>query len=492
MGVRAIVPTSRRKAAMTLDLDTLRRVLGARLLDAPDPAPAPATGVRFHSDRVRPGDAFCALQGAATHGVRFADDALARGAAFVVSDRPHPGAVLVDDAGEALLALGRAARAQRSGPLIAVTGSAGKTTTKALLAAALQASASPGNLNTPHALATVLVDAWLADDGARPLVLELGVDGRGDMAHLTDLVRPTHGIVTLIAPAHLQGLGDLAGVAREKGGLLAAATVARYASASAWQRLPDELRAGVRRYRVDSVGAVDGGTAVGGGEADTVVGRHVIADGVERLRATLDGETVDLNLPGPGRALAENALAALLVAVDVGVPARDAAARIERARIEPGRLTRIAVGALSLLDDSYNANPASVAAALEVLARGPRPHAIVLGSMLELGAASADYHREIGRAVAERGVDLVWTVGADAVPVADACRVARHFPDARAAAAAAAELPERGTLLVKGSRGIGLEAVVAAVRACRAPSAQGAVRAERAARAASGDREEQP
>ena len=492
MGVRVIMPTSQRKAAMTLDLTTLRRVLGAHMLGAPDPAPAPATGVRFHSDRVRPGDAFFALQGAATHGARFADDALARGAAFVVSDRPHPGAVLVDDAGAALLALGRAARAQRTGPLIGVTGSAGKTTTKALLAAALEASASPGNLNTPHALATVLVDAWLADDGARPLVLELGVDRSGDMAQLTELVRPTHGIVTLIAPAHLQGLGDLAGVAREKGGLLAAATVARYASASAWQRLPDDLRAGVRRYRVDAAGSsIDDDRQHD--DADAVVGHHVVGEGVERLRTTLGGESIDVALPGAGRAFAENALVALLVAVDVGVPARDAAARLERARIEPGRLTRSTLGALSLLDDTYNANPASVAAALEVLARGPRPHAIVLGSMLELGRASADYHREVGRAIAERRIDLVWTVGADATPVADACRVARHFPDAHAAAAAAAELPGSGSLLVKGSRGIGLEVVVTAVRAARAPSADaGAVRAARAPDAAPGDREEQP
>jgi UDP-N-acetylmuramoyl-tripeptide--D-alanyl-D-alanine ligase len=480
VGVRVIMPISQRKAAMTLDLATLRRVLGAQLLDAPEPAPAPATGVRFHSDRVRPGDAFFALQGAATHGVRFADDALARGAAFVVSDRPYPGAILVDDAGAALLALGRAARAQRTGPLIAVTGSAGKTTTKALLAAALDAVASPGNLNTPHALATVLVDAWLADDGTRPLVLELGVDRSGDMVQLTDLVRPTHGIVTLIAPAHLQGLGDLAGVAREKGGLLAAASVARYASASAWQHLPDDLRAGVRRYRVDADGSRAGDGHLRGDDADAVVGHHVIVEGIERLRAMLGSEAVDLTLPGPGRAFAENALAALLVAVDVGVPAREAAARLERAHIEPGRLTRIALGELRLLDDSYNANPASVGAALEVLGRGPRPHAIVLGSMLELGPASADYHRQIGRAIAERDVDLVWTVGADAAPVADACRVARHFPDARAAAAAAAELPASGSLLVKGSRGIGLEAVVTALRAERAPSAT------------PGDREEQP
>ena len=475
MGVHVGTPTSHRKAAMILDLATLQRALGPHLLAAPAAALPPATGVRFHSDRVRPGDAFFALQGAATHGVRFADDALARGAAYVVSDRPHPGAVLVDDAGAALLALGRAARADRSGPVIGITGSAGKTTTKGLLAAALDAPASPGNLNTPHALATVLVDRWLAGDGARPLVLELGVDRRGDMALLTELVRPTHGIVTLVAPAHLQGLGDLAGVAREKGALLRAATTARYASEAAWARLPDDLRAGVRRYRVDpQAGDASGadGAASDGDAGATAVGRHLVRDDGEWLHATLGGEAVELALPGAGRAFAENALAALVVATDLGVPARTAADRMRRAHIEAGRLTPIALGDLRILDDTYNANPAAVAAALEVLARAPRPHALVMGSMLELGDASRDFHREAGRAIAEHGVDLVWTVGADAAAIADTCDVARHFADARGAAAAADDLPRRGTLLVKGSRGIGLEAVVAALRTSRGPAAE--------------------
>jgi UDP-N-acetylmuramoyl-tripeptide--D-alanyl-D-alanine ligase len=487
VGVHAGTPTSHRKAAMTLDLATLQRLLGPHLRDVPAAALAPATGVRFHSDRVRPGDAFFALQGAATHGVRFADDALARGAAYVVSDRPHPAAVLVDDAGAALLALGRAARADRPGPLIGITGSAGKTTTKGLLAAALDAAASPGNLNTPHALATVLVDLWLAGDGARPLVLELGVDRSGDMALLTELVRPTHGIVTLIAPAHLQGLGDLDGVAREKGALLRAATTARYASEAAWARLPNDLRGGVRRYRVDgprgaTVGT--GGSPADGGAEATTIGHHVVRDDDEWLRATLGGETLELALPGAGRAFAENALAALLVAIDLGVPARTAADRMQRAHIEAGRLTPIASLDLRVLDDTYNANPASVAAALEVLARAPRPHALVMGSMLELGDASADFHREVGRAIAAHGIDLVWTVGADATAIADTCGVARHFADAQGAAAAADDLPRRGTLLVKGSRGIGLEALVAALRGSRSGTAQSETRRER--------REEQP
>jgi UDP-N-acetylmuramoyl-tripeptide--D-alanyl-D-alanine ligase len=354
--------------------------------------------------------------------------------------------------------------------VVAVTGSAGKTTTKALLSAALDALASPGNLNTPHALATVLVDAWLADDPVRPLVLELGIDRVGEMAELTELVRPTHGLVTLIAEAHLAGLGDLAQVAHEKAGVLRAATVAGYAAEAAWTQLPPALRAGVHRYRVDAAGtaasAATGVAAVQEGPVASapIVGRHHVRDGRDWLSTELDGTTVELELPGPGRALAENALGALRVALDLGVALPTALARLRGARLEEGRLTRHALGPRLLIDDSYNANPASVAAALEVLARAPRPHTLVLGAMLELGAASAERHRDVGVACRAHDVDTVWTVGADARPMLDTFPEARPFDDVHAAIAAAAELPTVGTLLVKGSRGVGLDALVRHLR----------------------------
>jgi UDP-N-acetylmuramoyl-tripeptide--D-alanyl-D-alanine ligase len=163
---------------------------------------------------------------------------------------------------------------------------------------------------------------------------------------------------------------------------------------------------------------------------------------------------------GAGAGLAENALGALRVAVDLGVPLPTALARLRAARLEPGRLTRHALRDRVLIDDSYNANPASVAAALEVLAHGPRPHTVVLGAMLELGAASAERHREVGRACRRQGIDTVWTVGPEARPVAEAFPVARAFDDVGAALAAAADLPRGGTLLIKGSRGVGLDALV--------------------------------
>lgn len=442
---------------MNLDASILRRWLGPRIRELPPLPAGGARGVRFHSDRVRPGDAFVAMAGARAHGERFADDALARGAAFVISDRPRPGAVLVDDAGAALLDLGHAARAARRGRVVGVTGSVGKTTAKALLAAALDAAVSPGNLNTPHALATVLIDAWLEDDLDRPLVLELGIDHVGEMARLLDLVRPTDGLLTAIAPAHLEGLGDVATIAREKGRLLEAAPGVRCAAQGAWRYLAPELQARTARYALEPVDA--------DGPPPTWSGAFEPGEPGDRLLARRADAAVAVPLPGTGRALATNALGALAMATALGVDAERAAERMAHARLEAGRLTRHRLDGWTLLDDAYNASPASVAEALEVLARSPAPHAVVLGAMLELGPESARHHAEVGRACAERGLAPVWTVGAAAEPLATACPGALHLPDVAAAIAHADALPRRGTLLVKGSRGIGLEALVAHLRA---------------------------
>lgn len=447
---------------MNLDAPTLRRWLGPRIRELPPLPDGGARGVRFHSDRVRPGDAFVAMAGARAHGERFADDALARGAAYVISDRPRPGAVLVDDAGAALLDLGHAARAARRGRVIGVTGSVGKTTAKALLAAALEAAVSPGNLNTPHALATVLIDAWLEDDLERPLVLELGIDHVGEMERLLDLVRPSDALLTAIAPAHLEGLGDVATVAREKGRLLEAAAGVRYAAHDAWRQLAPELRARTEHYALGAVDSED--------PAPAWSGRFEPDAPNDRLLARTDGGEVVVDLPGSGRALALNALGALAMACALGVQLDLAAERMARARLESGRLTRHDLGGWMLLDDAYNASPASVAEALEVLARSPAPHAVVLGAMLELGTASAAHHAAVGRACADRGLAPVWAVGAAAEPLAAACPGAVHLPDVAAAIGRADALPRNGTLLVKGSRGIGLEALVAHLRSS-APAA---------------------
>lgn len=407
---------------------------------APEVALPAATGVTFHSGRLRPGEAFFALPGEHTHGIRFADEALARGAAFIVSDAPHPKGVLVERPAEALLELGRWARAQRRAAVVGITGSAGKTSTKALAAAALDATSSPGNLNTPLALAAVLVNSYLESGGERPLVLEMGIDHRGEMARLVELVRPSHGLLTLIAPSHLTGLGDLATVAAEKAKLLEAAPEA-FASTQALPHLGAELRTRVTSYGLEP-------------EAAAVRGRVALRG----ERQTLEVLGQRFTLPYPGEAMARNAVGALALAAALGVPLAQAAARLEMARLEPGRLQLRRAGGLLIVDDSYNSNPASAAQALAVLRELPPPRVAILGDMLELGEASPRYHRELGEAT--RDLELVIAIGPEARHIARGNPAARHAESLQAALPLLRELPRTASVLVKGSRGMRLEQLV--------------------------------
>ncbi len=415
----------------------------ARLTGAATPANSfpTATGVAFNSAAVKPGDVFFALPGATTHGIQFASQALERGAAFVISDRPHPRGMLVPDPAAALLRLGRAARGRLRGPVIGITGTAGKTSTKAMLAATLRARATPGNFNTPYALSQALIEAHLAEEQAAPhgtewppLVLELGIDHAGEMAELTELTRPDHGIITSIGASHLAGLGDIEGVAREKGALLAAAQGVKLVSVGAAEHLPPELLEGV-----------------------LLVGAHYVLNG--SAGSTLEAFGRRIELPWPGRPAAENALMALTMAVRLGVDVEVAIERLHTADLEGSRLERRLLGDLTIIDDSYNSNPVSLRAALEVLFAAPRPRVAFLGDMLELGDREADEHRAMGSATL--GLDLVVAVGKASALMKETNPEARWAHDAAAAAAFLGDVPEGATVLVKGSRGVGLERLIA-------------------------------
>lgn len=408
----------------------------AGLVGVRAPAGLPrASGVSFHSGRLKPGEAFFALPGAREHGITHAPYALSRGASFIVSDRPHPLGITVPDPEAALLALGRHARQRITGAVVGISGSAGKTTTKALAAAALDAWASPGNLNTPRALACTMVAAWLSDP-RRPLVLELGIDRPGEMDELVDLVRPSHGLLTLIAESHLEALGDIAGVAREKARLLERSPE-RLSSYAAATRLPRPLP-GLLSYGLDPAADISGTTS-----SNEEGGQYLQALGVE------------VPLPGRGRAFAENALGALVLAQRLGIEPSAAARRLASAKLEPGRLQGKWAGDRLILDDSYNSNPASALAAIEVLRASPAPHCAVLGDMLELGEESPRFHRELGAAT--MGLHRVIAVGPAAAAIKEGNPRALHAQTVEQAIELLHELPRRGTVLVKGSRGMKLE-----------------------------------
>ncbi len=469
--------------------DLLRPEALADLLggDLPGEPLRPGTGVAYDSRKVRPGDVFFARRGSAGHGVAHADAALASGASFVVSDAPHPRALLVPDTWSAMSALAAAARGLLRSPVVGVTGSAGKTTVKTLLTAALGGRSTPGNLNTVPALAAALVEAArteaglevpggdLAGSGApgSPLVLELGVDHPGEMDELVAIARPDHAVLTTVGESHLSRLGDVASVAREKAALLAAAPGARVAGEAAARHLPPDVlrRTTVTRLLPPPSGRDGSGTAPGH-DATTLP-----APPLGEVAGLLEGLTLrafgrPFPIPWPGRAMAENALLVLTTARLLGVPPAEAFPAMAAARLEKGRLRELRLHGVTVIDDSYNSNPLSAALALEVLASAPAPRAAFLGDMRELGEVSRRRHLELGAAT--RGLDLVVAIGEEAAAVAEANPRARHVPDWRAAVGLLGLVPPGATVLVKGSRSLALENLVAALEERFGPAAEGA------------------
>ncbi len=402
------------------------------------------TGVAFNSMRVEPGHAFFALPGAATHGIHYADEALSQGALLVISDRPHPQGVLVSDPAALLIEFGSSARNSWSAPVIGITGSVGKTTTKDLLAAALLCPSSPGNRNTTLALAAEMINLAEAGKSTEPLVLELGIDQIGEMAALIELVRPSHGLVTSIAESHLDGLGDLATVAREKAKLLEAATHS-YADIAAVDHLRPELRTRVTTYGLKGEGADE--------EAD------LSAEPAGAPVLKVAGTT--FRLPGVGRSVARNAAGALALATDLGVAPELAASRMTHVAPAAGRLQLHAIKGTTLIDDSYNSNPTSLAAAFEVLLASPRPQTAILGDMLELGDRADELHLAFSPLAMQ--VDRLVTVGKRAGLIAPEHGEALRLADAPEVVASLGQLRLEGTLLVKGSRGMRLDLVTEAL-----------------------------
>lgn len=391
-----------------------------------------AGGAEFHTGRLRPGDVFFALPGERSHGIEHAAAALSAGAAFIVSDRPHPRGVTVADPRDLLFRLGAAARQQITGRVIGVTGSVGKTSTKELLAVLLDGRASPGNLNTPLALACTLLRAALEQPDA-DLVLELGIDRPDEMDELLELTRPDAGLLTFVGASHLDGLGDLAGVVREKRRLLDSVALA-FASSQAAAHLGD-VPAHVRVY---------------GMEAGVHERGELQPDGRLSFRNALYAP------PLPGEAHALNLTGALALASAFGVEQSLLGERLEGFRPPGARLEfiRLADGRL-LIDDTYNSNPASAAAALEVLRASPAPRAAVLGDMRELGEESARHHRKLGEAT--RGLDMVVAVGDHAEDVRAGNPGVLTAADTDEALGLLSSLPQRGTLLLKASRGLAFE-----------------------------------
>jgi UDP-N-acetylmuramoyl-tripeptide--D-alanyl-D-alanine ligase len=406
---------------------------------------------------VGPGDLFVGLPGAHADGGAFAAQALADGAWGVLVGRPHAGAasaggvgavLVADDPLVALQTLAREWRRRLGAHVVAITGSTGKTSTKDILAALLSSHlrtfASPQNYNTEIGLPLALLSApW----GTEAVVVEMGMRGPGQIAELAAIAEPDVGVITNIGPVHLELLGSIEAIAAAKAELLEALPATGGAVVPAGvDLLTPHMRADVRTITFGPGGDVGLVEAGDGG---------VVVDAC--------GATVELR---PSFAQAHNLLnllAAVGVAVALGVtPDGDLDVTFSALRGD-----RLALpGDVVVINDCYNANPMSMRAALDDLAATARGRTVaVLGDMLELGPDERRFHEEVGRHASETGVGVLVAVGPRAEAIADAFSGEGHRVAGAGDAAALVPglLRDGDTVLVKASRGVGLEAVADAL-----------------------------
>jgi UDP-N-acetylmuramoyl-tripeptide--D-alanyl-D-alanine ligase len=430
-----------------------------------DPGAPPAGPLRavIDSRQAGPGTLFVGLPGSRGHGGAFAAQALAAGAWGVLSTPAHveplpagPGIrIAARDPLAALQSLAREWRRELAAPVIGVTGSTGKTTTKELLQALLaphrRVVASRANHNTEIGLPLELLAA--APD-TEVLVLEMAMRGPGQIAELARIAEPDVGVIVSIGPVHLELLGSLEAIAAAKAELIAALAPGATAVVPAGEPLlAAHLRADVETVRFGEGGEVS-----------------LARETPERLVIAVAGdvEPIELEVPFTQAHLRANLLAAVAAALAVGVRPGG------RVDFQPGagRGRRVRLpGGVTLIDDCYNANPMSMQAALEDLAATPAPQGrrvAVLGDMLELGPRERRFHVELGRQARAAGVQLLIAVGALAGAAGEGFgqpSAFHHCADAQAAAMLLRELVAPGdVILVKGSRAVALERVCEAMR----------------------------
>ena len=450
---------------------------GGRL--AAGEAATAVTGLSTDSRTTKPGDVFFALIGERFDGHAFLRPAAKAGAAVVVISSGAASDQLTEFTGPVIVvagtqrALGDLAawyRGRLQGCVVAVTGSCGKTTVKEMLgqilASSLRGQRPESSFNNAVGVPLTILRSEPADDY---LVLELGTNAPGEMRRLAEIARPDVAVVTCVGPSHLEGLRSLEGVAEEKEHLVQALGP----DGVAVLNFDDE--------RVRAMAEATRGRVVAFGTTGGDVRAERIETGPDGVRFTLETGT-EIRLPVPGRHNVLNALAAVAAARQFDLTDDLIAAALAVYRAPKMRLARTALaGGGTLIDDAYNANPLSTAAALEVLCLQPKSgrYVLVQGDMLELGAETERRHEELGRAIAASCVGLLVTVGtltrATSLAAAERTDLVRlHFGDSQAAAGEVVELLAPGdVVLVKGSRGLAMEHVVAAIKEKFAAQAPG-------------------
>ena len=425
-------------------------------------------GVSTDSRKIGPGQLFIALRGDSFDGHDFVATAKERGAVAAVVDSAAPPSL--QDIGLPLLvvadtrlALGDLAAAWRSGfslPVIAVTGSNGKTTTKEMIASILHSAygdavlATQGNLNNDIGLPLTLLNL---DAAHRAAIIEMGMNHPGEIAYLARIARPTVALVTNAQRAHLEGMGTIDMIASEKGSVfvaLDAQGVAVFNSDDQWADLWRTQCGGKRIMNY----AFDGQAAV--------TGRYV-GHGLEnRLEISVGAERAEVSLALPGAHNARNALGAATAALAAGIPLKAVCTGLTAFKGVKGRLQRRSsvLGAV-VLDDTYNANPDSVRAGIDVLAATVGKKILVLGDMGEIGDMTGQFHDEIGGYAKSQGIDRLLAFGEHSALAAHNFGAGgQHFKKIESLIEALnSEMTPEATVLIKGSRFMRMERVSDAV-----------------------------
>jgi UDP-N-acetylmuramoyl-tripeptide--D-alanyl-D-alanine ligase len=429
-------------------------------------APFAANGLSIDTRSIRPGDLFVALKGEARDGHDFVEAAFKAGAAAALVSRAAEGGptLTVAHTQRGLEDLARAARNRARGRVIAVTGSAGKTTTKEILRLCFDA------LGSTHVSAASYNNHWgvplslaalppAADYG----VFEVGMNHFGEIRSLAGMVRPHVALITTIAPAHLEFFGSEAAIADAKSEIFEGLEQGGAALIPADNPHAGRLAARAAQARVSTLARF----GLGAGNEAQLVSHEPDGEGM-RLTANIFGTRVEAKVGAPGGHIAANAVAALGAVALAGGDVLNAAAALKRFTALKGRGERFTAKGIHVIDESYNANPASMAAALALLKTAPGRRIAVLGDMLEMGEGGLVHHAGLAVPIAQADIDLVFAAGPQMQALWDTLPATRRGAWARTAAElkprVLAALAAGDTVLVKGSNGSRMSLIIEALK----------------------------
>jgi len=456
-------------------LDALVAATRGRVIGAPAKA---ITGISIDSRTIKEGEAFFAIKGDRVDGHDYAAKALAGGAGVAVIAEAELGKMpkdvpllVVSDVLEALRALARAARARSSAKIIAVTGSVGKTGTKEALRLVLtregETHASTASYNNhwgvPLSLARLPASARFG-------VFELGMNHAGELTPLSQLVRPDVALVTTIEPVHIEYFANIEAVADAKAEIFSGVVPGGAAVLNCDNSQFDRLASAARAASITNI--------IGFGEHKRAEARLIdvaLKPDCSAVRASILGDEIAYKVGTPGRHLVQNSLGVLATAKLVGADLALVALALARLQPPTGRGQHIklnlGIGEALLIDESYNANPASMRAAIDVLAQtpvGPRGRRIaVLGDMLELGKEAVALHRDLVKVIAAAKIDIVFCAGPLMKDLWDALPAARRGGYADSASRIEAEvfaaLRPGDAIMIKGSNDSRMHTIVASL-----------------------------